>query len=145
MFIVEYSKEEKEKVDAARAARADAAEKRNAEALAAYKKSLVEVDYDETRLIIYKMPDTFGGAVIHRVPTDEAWAVASKRIMKALLSDGKKDDSSRAIAGILEQPALLVHPSLPEFQTWRRDLPDLYSEVHNGMDGRCSHGMTGGK
>lgn len=145
MFTVEFSKEEQDKINTARAERSKLAEERNAAAQAAYKAALAEVGYDETRLIVYPVPGVFGGATIHRVPIPEAWALVSKRITRALMSDGKKDDMSAAIAGLVEQPTLLVHPALPELQKWRGELPELYSEIHNAMDARCSHGQTTGK
>lgn len=145
MFSVDFSKEEQEKIQAARAVRAKRADERNTEAQEAYKKALADVGYDESLLIVFPMPESMGGAVIHRVPTPEAWALVSKRVTKALLSDGRKDDSAAAIAGIVEQPALLVHPPLPDLQQWRTELPGLYSEIHNAMDARCDYGRTGGK
>lgn len=145
MFAVKFTEEEKKKLEAARTARAGKAHERNTAAESAYKKALEQVGYDETSLIVYPMPDSIGGAVIYKVPEPQAWAVVSKRITKALLSDGRKDDSAAAIASIVERADLLVHPDLPELQQWREELPDLYNEVHNAMDARCSHGQTAGK
>jgi hypothetical protein len=142
---IEYNEEEKKKLLAARAAKSNRAAERNAAASEAYKKALESVDYDEDRLVVFTMPERFGGAVIHKLPTHEAWAVVSKNITRALISDGKKADSANSIAALVENGKLLVHPSLPELQAWRDELPDLYSEVHNVMDARCSHGQSAGK
>lgn len=146
MFNVEFTKEEQEKIAAAREARKKRAEERNTAAQEAYKKVLAEAGHDETRLIVYPMPSEIGGATIHWVPTKEAWALLSKRVTSALLSDGKKQDYAAAIAGLIEHPALLVHPSLSELQQqWCKDLPGLYNEIHNAFDARCEHGQSMGK
>jgi hypothetical protein len=142
---IEFNEEEKKRLLAARAGKANKAAERNAAAGEAYKKALEAVDYDEDRLIVFTMPERFGGAVIHRLPTPEAWAVVSKNITRALISDGKKADSATAITGLVENGKLLVHPPLSELQEWRELLPDLYSEIHNIMDARCSHGQSAGK
>lgn len=143
---IEYTKEEMERLQAKRAAKASQAEQRDAAAAAAYKKALFEVcDGDEDGLIVFTMPEKFGGAVIHRLPTPEAWEVVSKRLTKALISDQKKADSGTAIASLVENAKLLMHPPLSELQAWREQLPDLYSEIHNVMDARCSHGQSAGK
>jgi hypothetical protein len=142
---VQFTPEEAAKIKAARDAKAAKASLRNEAASEAYKKELVAVEYDEDRLIVHTMPERFGGAAIHRLPTPEAWVMVSKRITKALISDGKKDSSDTAITNLVEQPSLLVHPTLGELQQWRQELPDLYSEIHNTMDARCSHGQASGK
>lgn len=143
---IEFSPEEKEKLLAKRAAKAVQAESRDAAATAAYKKALFDdCDGDEDRLIVFTMPEKFGGAVVHRLPTPEAWAAISKQVTKALLSDGKKADTAASIASLVENSKLLVHPPLSELQAWREQLPDLYSEIHNVMDARCSHGQSAGK
>jgi hypothetical protein len=142
---VQFTPEEAAKIKAAREAKASKAAARNDAAGEAYKKALESVDYDEDRLIVHSMPEKFGGAIIHRLPTPEAWVMVSKRITKALISDGKKDSSDMAITNLVELPALLVHPTLGELQQWRQELPDLYAEIHNTMDARCSHGQASGK
>lgn len=143
---IEYTKEEQEKLLAARAAKANRADERNTAAAAAYKKALFDVvDGDEDKLIVFTMPDRFGGAIIHRLPTPEAWTVISKKIVSALVSDGKKANAADAIASLVENGKLLVHPSISELQAMREELPDLYSEIHNVMDARCSHGQSAGK
>lgn len=143
---IEFTKEEQEKIQAKRLAKIAEAERRNGEAAAAYRKALLDdCDGDESLLIVHTMPDQLGGAVIHRLPSHEFWAAVSKRVTKALLSDGRKADSSAAIAGLVESQSLLVHPSIAELQAWRGELPDLYSEIHSTMDARCSHGQTAGK
>jgi hypothetical protein len=141
-----YTKEEMERLQAKRAAKASQAGQRDADAAAAYKKALFdEVDGDEDRLIVFTMPEKFGGAVIHHLMTPEAWAAISKQVTRAMLSDGKKADTAASIASLVENTKLLVHPSLSELQTWREELPDLYSEIHNVMDARVSHGQSAGK
>ena len=143
---IEFTKEEQEKLTAKRAAKSGRADERNASAAAAYKKALFDVcDGDEDALIVFTMPDRFGGAIIHRLPTPEAWAVISKKIVSALVSDGKKANAADAIASLVENGKLLVHPSISELQAMRDELPDLYSEIHNVMDARCSHGQSAGK
>lgn len=133
------------KVKAADAARMAKAEERNAAFKAAYKKALEGCGYDRTRIVVYTMPDVFGGGTIHNLPTPAAWALCSKSITRALVSDGKKADQAIAIAGIIEQPSLLEHPPLPELQAWREELPDLYQEIHSALDARCSYGQVTGK
>lgn len=143
---IEYTDEEKAKLLAVRAAKAGRADERNASASTAYKKALFELcDGDEDKLIVTTMPTQFGGAIIHRLPTPEAWAVISKKIVSALVSDGKKANAADAIASLVENGKLLVHPSISELQAMRDELPDLYSEIHNVMDARCSHGQSAGK
>lgn len=145
-LTIEFSKEEKERLLAKRAAKQAQAEQRDADASAAYKKALFdECDGDEDRLIVFTMPEKFGGAVVHRLPTPEAWAAISKQVTKALISDGKKADTAASIGSLVENSKLLVHPPLSELQAWREQLPDLYSEIHNVMDARCSHGQSAGK
>lgn len=145
MFDVEFTAEEQAKIEAVEEAQADAEGKRNAEAAVAYKKALAEVGWDKRRLIVHTMPDGFGGAVIHKVSTFEAWALLDKRVMKALTSDGKKDDYAAAVAGLVESAALLVHPTLPEMQEWRDELPGLYGQIKSTLDARNDHGNYVGK
>ncbi len=143
---IQFTKEEYEKIQAMRAAKASRAAERNKAAEAAYKKALFEaVDGDEDRLVVFTMPESFGGAVIHMLPTPEAWAVVSKKLTKALISDGKKESTVSAIAQLVENTKLLVHPAIDELQRWQVELPDLYSEIHTVMDARCSHGQSAGK
>lgn len=142
---IEYNEEEKKRLLAKRSEKANKAAERNAAASDAYKKALDTVEYDEDRLVVFTMPERFGGAVIHRLPAPEAWTAVSKQVTKALLSDGKKADTAATIAALVENSKLLVHPPLSELQEWRELLPDLYSEIHNVMDARCSHGQSAGK
>lgn len=143
---IEYTKDEMDKLLAKRTAKKTMAEDRNKAAAEAYKKELFDqCDGDENALIVFTMPEKFGGAVIHKLPTPEAWAAISKQVTKALLSDGKKADTAASIASLVENAKLLVHPSHSELQSWRDELPDLYSEIHNVMDARCSHGQSAGK
>lgn len=143
---IEYTTEERDRLLAKRAAKATQAEQRNADSAAAYKKALFDIcDGDEDALIVFTMPEKYGGAVIHRLPTPEAWAAISKQVTKAMLSDGKKADTAQAIASLVENAKLLVHPSISDLQSWREQLPDLYSEIHNVMDARVSHGQSAGK
>lgn len=145
MLNIEFSAEEKAKIDAAKQARASAEEKRNAEAAAAYKKALEAVGWDQSKLIVHTMPDGFGGAVIHKIPDYGAWAMLDRRIMKALTSDGKKDDYGAAVAGLVEHGAVLVHPMLSDLQQWRDELPGLYGQIKGTLDARCDHGNFAGK
>ncbi len=144
-FDVSFTAEELAKIEAVEIEKGAREESRNAAAEAAYKKALAEVGWDRSRLITHTMPDGFGGAVIHKVPAFEAWAMLDKRIMKALTSDGKKDDFAAAVAGLIESPALLVHPSLGELQEYRDEVPGLYSQIKGTMDARCDHGNYAGK
>jgi hypothetical protein len=133
------------KVKAKREERATRAEARTQATQEAWEKALASVDYDETRLIVYPMPEAFGGGTIHRLPTSAAWATCSRSITRALVSDGKKADQAVAIAGLIENASLLVHPPLGELQAWREELPDLYQEIHSALDARCSYGQVTGK
>jgi len=143
---IEFSKEEQAIIHEKRAKREAEAERRNGEASRAYRVALLEdCDGDESLLVVFTMPDQIGGAVIHRLPSHEYWSATSKRVTKALLSDGRKADSAAAIAALVETPSLLVHPTIAELQAWRTELPDLYAEIHNVMDARCSHGQSAGK
>lgn len=145
MFNVEYTAEELAKIQAVELAQESAEEARNKAAEVAYKKALAEVGWDKRRLIVHTMPDGFGGAVIHKIPAYEAWAMLDKRIMKALTSDGKKDDYGAAVAGLIESGALLVHPSLPELQEYRDEMPGLYGQIKSTFDARIDHGNYAGK
>ena len=143
---IEYTKEEMDKLLAARAAKANRADERNASAAVAYKKALFELcDGDEDKLIVFTMPDRFGGAIVHRLPTHEAWSVVSKKVVSAIISDGKKANAADAVAALVENGKLLVHPSISELQAMRDELPDLYDQVHTVMDARCASGQTAGK
>lgn len=145
MFDVTFTAEEQAKIEAVEEAQASLEEKRNVEASAAYKKALEAVGWDKRKLIVHTMPDGFGGAVIHKIPAYEAWAMLDKRIMKALTSDGKKDDYGAAVSGLVESSALLLHPSLPELQEWRDELPGLYGQIKGTLDARADHGTYAGK
>ena len=145
MFNVAFTAEELAKIQAVETAQETAEESRNKAAEAAYKKALAEVGWDKRKLIVHTMPDGFGGAVIHKIPAYETWAMLDKRIMKALTSDGKKDDYSAAVAGLIELPELLMHPSLPELQQYRDELPGLYGQIKSTMDARVEHGNYAGK
>jgi hypothetical protein len=145
MFNVEFTAEELAKVEAVDAARANREAERSAAAAVAYKKALADVGWDRSRLIVHPMPDGFGGAVIHKIPAFEAWAMLDKRVLKALTSDGKKDDYAAAVAGLIENPALRIHPSLSELQEYRDELPGLYGQVKTTLDARCEHGSYVGK
>ena len=145
MFNVEFTAEELAKIQAVEAAQESAEEARNKAAEVAYKKALAEVGWDKRKLIVHTMPDGFGGAVIHKIPAYGAWALLDKRIMKALTSDGKKDDYTAAVTGLIELPELLMHPSLPELQQYRDELPGLYGQIKSTMDARVEHGNYAGK
>lgn len=145
MFNVEFTADELAKIQAVEAAQETAEEARNKAAEVAYKKALAEVGWDKRRLIVHTMPDGFGGAVIHKIPAYEAWAMLDKRIMKALTSDGKKDDYGAAVAGLIESGGLLVHPSLPELQQYRDEMPGLYGQIKSTFDARIDHGNYAGK
>ncbi len=145
MFNVEFTADELAKIQAVETAQESAEEARNKDAEIAYKKALAEVGWDKRRLIVHTMPDGFGGAVIHKIPAYEAWAMLDKRIMKALTSDGKKDDYGAAVAGLIESSALLVHPSLPELQEYRDEMPGLYGQIKSTFDARIDHGNYAGK
>lgn len=139
MITVQMTEEQIKKLEAKRAEKAALIAERNKQAGDAWVKALESVDFDESKLIRFDMPETLGGSVILRLPTHEAWAMTSKRLTKALISDGKKEDAATSIAGLITQ--LLEYPALPELQKWRNELPDLYSEIHNALDARCSHGQ----
>lgn len=145
MFQVEFTAEEQAKINAIEEAQASLEEKRNGDAGIAYKKGLEAVGWDKRKLIVHTMPDGFGGAVIHKIPSYETWALLDKRILKSLTSDGKKDDYAAAVAGLLENAALLVHPSVSELQQWRDELPGLYGQIKTTLDARLDHGNYAGK
>ena len=145
MFNVEFTAEELAKIQAVEAAQESAEEARNKAAEVAYKKALAEVGWDKRKLIVHTMPDGFGGAVIHKMPPYDIWAILDKRIMKALTSDGKKDDYGAAVSTLIESSALLMHPSLPELQQYRDEMPGLYGQIKSTFDARIDHGNYAGK
>lgn len=143
---IEFTDEEKAKLLAKRAAKAGRADERNASAAMAYKKALFELcDGDEDKLIVFTMPDRMGGAIVHRLPTHEAWALVSKKRLSALISDGKKASAADTVAALVENVNLLVHPPISELQAYRDELPDLYEQIHTVMDASCASGQSAGK
>lgn len=144
MFSIELTGEEAEKAKAKAVERRAKADERSAAAKAAYKAAFVSADFDKDRLITHIMPEDFGGAVILRVPGAERWAMHQKRLLAASSSEGKKADPVAVIAGIVEDPGLLVHPPLAELQQWRDAYPGLYTTVHEAISTRCG-GEAAGK
>lgn len=144
MFTIELTGDEAEKAKAKEAERKTKAAERSAAAQVAYKSAIAGVDYDRDRLVAHVMPENFGGAVILRVPGAERWAMHQKRLLAATSSEGKKADPVAVIAGIVEDPGLLVHPALADLQQWRDAYPGLYTTIHEAISTRCG-GEAAGK
>lgn len=145
LLNITFNEEETKAMAAVETARKTLEKERNGAAETAYKKALADVGYDRSRLIVHTMPNGFGGAVIHKVPSFETWTMFSKRALKAISTDGKKDDYHVAMTQLVEQPALLVYPAIDELQKWRDELPGLYGKIHDTMEARCNEGNYAGK
>lgn len=100
-------------------------ERRNQEAEEAVQDALISVNGDHTKLIVHRLPDDFGGAVVHWVPTEEYWAAYQRRN----LAHEKHGGLPKVVAGMVENPKLIVHPKLPELQTWKDTYPGLYTSL----------------
>lgn len=102
--------------------------------------ALYEASGDDTKIIVHRLDDDFGGVVLFRVPTEEYWAAYQRRNMNHEKQPG---GLPRVIAGMIENPKLLIHPPLPELQKWREHFPGLYTSVATTITQRCEGGEAG--
>lgn len=141
----DFSQEEIAKIQAVESARKAKENERDGRARAAYKRALADVGYDKALLVVHTLPEGFGGAVIHKLPSPETMTALSRRAIRDFTSDGKKDNYHRAVASLIEDASLLMHPPLDELQALSRELPGLYAKIHDTIDARCGEGQYAGK
>jgi hypothetical protein len=101
--------------------------------------ALIAANGDARKVIVHRLDDEFGGSVLFWVPTEEYWAAYQRRNM----NHEKNGGLPRVIAGMVENPKLLIHPPLPELQRWRDEFPGLYTSVATTITQRCEGGEAG--
>lgn len=140
MGQIELSQKAKEGLERKRKEREDAAEKRRCDANVAVEKALEDAGYDETALILHKLPEDHGGLVILMKPSPEYRASYQKRLQNAFDREGKRAgvDPMAIIASFVENKRYLVHPSLGELQEWQQRYPDLYTTIEDTVRQQCS-------
>jgi hypothetical protein len=136
----ELSQKAKEGLERKRKEREATAEKRRNDANAAVEAALESVDYDETQLILHKLPEDHGGLVILAKPTPEYRASYQKRLQNAFDREGKRAgaDPMAIIASFVENKKYLLFPGLSELQEWQKQYPDLYTTIEDTARQQCS-------
>jgi hypothetical protein len=137
---LDFSKEEQDKLDAIKSARAKKATERNEKADAAHKMHLFgHAEGDKMQLIVYSMSDAFGGKVIYKVPAEEFWEVIQKKTLDAIIKD-KKGTQGAVAAIIAENKNLLLYPDVSELQAWKKEVPGFYLKIKEAFEERCDEG-----
>lgn len=134
---IELSKEAKELVEAARAKREAKKAERDAAANEAIEKLVIENGGDLSNYHVHKMPEQFGGAVIHALPGPEFWGMIQREGVRALRNSKGETEMYRKVA---EGKDLLVHPPLADLQAWVSECKysGLYGEIFAGISERVA-------
>lgn len=92
------------------------------------------------KIVVFSMPHDFGGCVIIKKFEPEI-----VRMLQRTMLDKSKSLTPDKCVELLQQPGVLLHPPMLEFQKWEEEYGALTVEVINHVYGESSTGGSAGK